>query len=121
MKVSKSNEKRLCISTVVVGGGHGKRLNVYPLQLLRFRNLLFRQPHTQTQLIPLFFPLFFRKQNDGYAPPFTLPDRLHHIQMCIEFIDRIVVHRLEHVCVCIERNVYVCMAKPGLKNYRRNA
>ena len=25
MKVSKSNEKRLCISTVVVGGGHGTR------------------------------------------------------------------------------------------------
>ena len=51
MKVSESNEKRLCISTVVVGGGHGKKLNVYPLQLLRFRDLFFRQPHTRTQLI----------------------------------------------------------------------
>jgi len=33
------------------GGGHGKKLNVYPLQLLRFRDLFFRQPHTRTQLI----------------------------------------------------------------------
>ena len=61
------------------------------------------------------------KQNDGYSPPFTLPERLHHIQMRIEFTDRIIIHRLEHICICIERNVYVCMTKPGLKDYRRDS
>ena len=46
---------------------------------------------------------------------------LHKIQMCIEFIDCIVIHRLKHICICIECNVYVCMTKPGLKNYGRDS
>ena len=48
---AKKKALEFSISKAFYGGGHGKKLNVYPLQLLRFRDLFFRQPHTRTQLI----------------------------------------------------------------------
>ena len=41
----------LSISKAFLAEDMVKKLNVYPLQLLRFRDLFFRQPHTRTQLI----------------------------------------------------------------------